>query len=221
MHPYRFRGLAYLVGIAPWTGLSSALTSEVACAQVADSVPVGTVLAYAGVLSALPKNWLLCDGSLYSMKRYPRLYHAIQDFWGRPHNIEADSARLPNMVGMFLRGDDPTGLVDIESADRTASAENGVAGANVGSRQDWTTGLPVKGFGTSDESNRHSHPVTSNNMRKEGGNTFGANTERGFVCCATVTVQPNTSQHHHTVTGGGDGESRPVNAAVYWIIRAE
>jgi microcystin-dependent protein len=42
-------------------------------------VPVGTIQAYAGSLSNLPSEWLLCDGDRYRAIDYPELYNTIGD----------------------------------------------------------------------------------------------------------------------------------------------
>ena len=37
----------------------------------------------------------------------------------------------------------------------------------------------------------------------------------------TTIPESNAGNHHHTITLGGDAETRPANVAVYYIIRVK
>lgn len=194
------------------------MPSGSAHAQVFDAAPIGTVVAFAGRIAELPPNWHVCDGSAVSAAAYPRLAERLGDAWGgRP---SADSVFLPDMRDMFMRGVDPLGQVDEQSADRQPSRLNGLAGAQVGTRQTGATALPRAGFPTSDESNPHSHEAVTGARAEGGQNTFDQGDGRGFGGSAIVTVGENTQGHTHPVSGG-DPETRPVNVGVVWIIRIQ
>ena len=77
-----------------------------ALASVSKSVmPVGTVIHFYGTTA--PAGWLPCDGSFFSPVSYP-LLHAL-----------LGTDRTPDMRGLFVRGYDPTGVVDPDGASRT------------------------------------------------------------------------------------------------------
>ena len=66
---------------------------ESLAAEVASPIPAGTVMPYAG--NALPAGWLLCDGSVVSIRDYPRLAF-IGDVYGR---APRGKSRLPDLRG--------------------------------------------------------------------------------------------------------------------------
>lgn len=50
------------------------------------TVPVGTIMPFAGPTTAIPSGWLLCDGTTYSSATYPLLY-AILGSTTRPNAV--------------------------------------------------------------------------------------------------------------------------------------
>jgi microcystin-dependent protein len=68
----------------------------------ADNLPVGTVLAFAGVVNTPNGTWRLCDGQSLRRSDFPRLYATIGTAWGQGANPGTTFA-LPDLRGMFLR----------------------------------------------------------------------------------------------------------------------
>lgn len=156
------------------------------------SVPVGTVVAYAG--EAIPAGWLLCDGTEYFVEKYPALAAAV----GRLHGSSdpQNKFRVPDYRGRFLRGVDRGAGNDPDAATRAASAPGGTKGDAVGSIQ----GHQVAS---------HYHEVRkSGASQSDGSERFQAGSND----------QPKGVLFSNTY---GGNETRPVNAAVHWIIRAQ
>lgn len=126
------------------------------------SIPIGTVVAYAGAIEpgssnnqdpgGLPpsqrrlrdQGWLFCDGRSVRRSVYPALYAAIGVAWGG--DAGAGTFNLPDMRGRFLRGvnqgapDFPASGADSiprapDEDQRLASATGGNTGGAVGSVQ--------------------------------------------------------------------------------------
>jgi microcystin-dependent protein len=158
----------------------------------AGSLPVGTVVAFAG--ESLPAGWLWCDGTEYFVEKYPALAAAI----GRLHGSSDPETkfRVPDYRGRFLRGVDRGAGNDPDAAARTATAPGGARGDAVGS---------VQGHQIAS----HHHEVRkSGGSQPDGSERFQAgadNAPRGVLFSSAY----------------GGSETRPVNAAVHWIIRAE
>lgn len=64
------------------------------------SVPLGTILPYAGTGSSVPAGWLLCDGASYQPSQYPELFSLI----GNTYGSNQGQFRVPD-----LRGRGPVG----------------------------------------------------------------------------------------------------------------
>ena len=62
------------------------------------SVPVGSVLPYAGTV--IPENYMECDGRYLSRSQYSALFNAI----GTTYGASGSSFRLPDLRGVFIRG---------------------------------------------------------------------------------------------------------------------
>lgn len=89
-----------------------------AAGAVSALMPSGIVLPYAG--STTPAGWLVCDGTAYNQADYPELFAALGSTYNTQVNPTTGSAwaapsagqfRVPDMRGMFLRGEGtPSGL---------------------------------------------------------------------------------------------------------------
>jgi hypothetical protein len=94
-------------------------------------------------------------------------------------------------------------------------APGGNTGNAVGSVQDYATGLPQNPFTTNTTGN-HTHVYERGNRdsaRDEPGgdhNIWDDNDDKDTS---------RAGNHSHTITGGGDQETRPINVYVIWVIK--
>ena len=193
--------------------------------------PVGSIVAFGGPPANLPSNWMVCDGRKLSVNEFPSLWARIGGSWG---GDGAPNFYLPDLRGQFLRGVDRKGdghegqaKQDPDRADRIAfipppsQGDPGNAGNNVGSFQKAATGRPLIAFVTDDPGDHEHGDPTYNGFP---GQYEVAVHDRGP---ASYDYGPQSAPttlagaHTHQITAGGDAESRPVNAYVYYIIRAE
>lgn len=63
-----------------------------------DSMPIGTIMQYAG--ETIPNGWLLCNGDAVATTEYPDLYNAI----GTRYGGTSDNFRLPDFRGRVAVG---------------------------------------------------------------------------------------------------------------------
>ena len=180
--------------------------------------PIGTVLAFAGTFSDSPNaSWRVCAGQSVKQSDYLELYKMIGTAWGKGDGN--DTFRLPDLRGRFLRGVNGSTGNDPDAAKRVAIAPGGNTGDAVASLQLHATALPGSPFKTGGQSNSHSHKIETDGRMEGEGNDAEYGKQLGVQKKIKVWAGPNDSDHSHEVTGGGDSESRPVNAAIYWIIR--
>jgi len=162
----------------------------------------------------------------------------------------SDSFRLPDLQGRFLRGVDPVGRWDpgckeeAVAGDKREEEYRGgfrtVDACEVGTYQDGSTALPIINPYQTSQVGPHSHSHRDV-FHAEGGDWMQGNTARNSArktidnpsgvgsgasdfnnhsgAYETSTTESG-GQHNHTVSGGGDTETRPINAAVHWIIYA-
>ncbi|HLM66622.1 MAG TPA: phage tail protein [Longimicrobium sp.] len=186
----------------------------------ASIIPIGTIIPFCGDVTDTTvaewlqtQGWLPCDGRTLVKKDYADLVFAIgTDFGGGGRNF-----LLPDLRGVFPRGTS-NGVQparDPGATSRTASGAGGNTGDAVGSAQAGATRLPVAGF-TTNQQGDHTHQVphapVNNNAYAIAGSHYGL-WNGGSV---------NANQagaHSHTVNGGGDKETRPLNAYVNYIIK--
>lgn len=214
-----------------------------------NGVPTGTIVAWGGDVtsSPVPFGWALCDGATVSGtdQKYKRLYSAIGTNFGGDPNTHIFN--LPDFRGRFLRGVDSGAGRDPDVTERTAMKTGGNVDDKVGSVQGRATARPSVNFtGTTASAGAHTHRVayansatgttagdlgSSEALARFGntnvpGNTVGTdNHEYDLQGVANVTPNVGNSSeagaHTHTfsVTAGGDKETRPINAYVYYIIK--
>ena len=182
------------------------------------SAPIGSIIAFGGTIDRDwedANGWLLCDGRLLDRTdpRYAALGNAIGDSWGRDPN-DVNGFRLPDLRGYFVRGVDNTDQRrDPDGGERFALSPGGHTGNSVGSYQGWGTALPPD-LQMSDEG-RHHHTYGPFELDATRDVDDQSNTVAypGSQDQYTSDVGP----HSHTLKGG-TVETRPLNAAVYWII---
>lgn len=194
-------------------------------------VPVGTIVLYSGdcsnssVIGRLARNgWIPCDGSLLQVDEYPELYAVI----GISHGGEIEDGvvtrfYLPNLTGRFVRGVNGGAIdpitnetVDPDVDQRLAANRLGNKADKVGSIQYNATGLPTTSFST-DAKGAHSHSadhLTGDNHKALDGLSFYQ--ARNTNDASTID---RAGLHQHTVTSGGDQETRPTSLSLYYIMR--
>lgn len=95
-------------------------TAWLSFAFESDSVPVGSILPFAG--STAPDGYLLCDGASKDKTTYAALYAVI----GNTYGGDATTFKLPDLRGIFLKG---AGTTDREEGkDAAGNYYNGTLG---------------------------------------------------------------------------------------------
>lgn len=108
------------------------------------TVPIGTIMAYGGLVDSNAKGqlerqgWLVCDGENYLENDYPELENTIGVMYGtsRPGMFH-----VPDLRGRFVRGVDHGTQRDPDASSRGASAPGGNTGDKVGSVQEAQSGF--------------------------------------------------------------------------------
>lgn len=182
--------------------------NELTPAAANSLVPTGTVVAFAGTPARVPAGWLLCDGRSVTRAMYPGLFDAI----GTAHGGDGTNFNLPDYRGRFLRGVDSGTMRDPDRAARTAANPGGNTGDAVGSVE--ADSLRSHAHGVTDPG--HSHVQATN----AGG---GAPTELGTGSAGADYFPATRTSSEPTgisIQPSGDRETRPVNAAVNYIIKS-
>jgi len=172
-------------------------------------VPAGTILPFGG--ASAPGGYLLCDGTSYLRADYAELFAAIGTIWG---TADGTHFNVPDLQGRFLRGHDNGQGVDPDAGSRTACNAGGETGDKVGTIQANATKLPNTAF-TTDNPGNHKHGTKYANTGAAGTGRLVVDGSAGL----NETYEGSDGSHTHSITGGGDNESRPVNAAVNFIIK--
>jgi hypothetical protein len=201
--------------IATNTITSNQITAETIGLFSGGSLPVGTILPFAGRDSSLPGGFLMCDGSAYTTNSYPALFAVIGTAWGNGTDFGGHDFNVPDLRGTFLRGDndmyDKNGgyftnapassdqlqewrdkYQDPDSGDRTRRRTGGAVSATVGSYQTHKIDL-------------HRHRIGGLRKTRKHSSTQD-------------TLYWGGSKSKHTDEEGGN-ETRPVNASVKFIIK--
>ncbi len=103
------------------------------------TVPIGTIMAYAGDNKGESRGylheqgWLFCDGESYSVEEYEHLFYIIGTYYGTAES--AGNFVVPDLRGRFVRGVDHGAERDPDAAKRTPSGPGGSVGDHVGSVQ--------------------------------------------------------------------------------------
>ncbi|CAL78466.1 hypothetical protein; phage-related protein [Bradyrhizobium sp. ORS 278] len=182
------------------------------------NLPIGFVCMFAGDLSVstvrsalIAAGWLPCDGSSYATSQYAALYTAI----GNAHGGSGGNFNVPNLTGRFVRGTTATATIDPDAGTRTAAAPGGATGNAVGSLQAGATALPTNPWVLAQDGDHfHAYQHLDTNMHE----VWSGSTDSMARWSTTVTIGA-AGGHFHTMSGG-DPATLPVNAALYWVIRA-
>ena len=193
-------------------------------APAAETVPVGTIVAWSAGADSVPAGWMLCDGKVLRVKQYPELYAVIGPTWGAPSKTKFN---LPDLRGRFIRGVDRGAGRDPDVEDRKAANKGG----------------NVKGVGSvqQDSLQNHSHLQDAHTHNYQeyqigastsgvGLNSFVGGGPYDVILSSWLSASP-TSQSSVNIKGAkafgtktnvrkGE-ETRPTNAAVNFIIKVK
>jgi hypothetical protein len=200
------------------TVVDGAITYQKLAASVQSvTIPPGVVVPYTG--STAPVGWLLCDGSAVSRTAYSALFNVIGINHGSGDGTS--TFNLPDYRGRFLRGQDQGTGRDPNAGTRGAMNAGGNVGDAIGSVEGSATALPANPFATS-PSGAHTHQYLR--PARTGGDQSGSNWVPWVIAADQygTTGQPEGAAdgaHTHTIDKGGDSETRPVNAAVNFIVK--
>ncbi len=159
----------------------------------AAALPIGSVVMWTN--EDMPSGWLLCDGSIYAQRLYPELFAQVGHSFGAcPKSHDYDPAKqffVPDLRGRFVRGVDSGAGRDPDAGERRDMQCDHDVGDQVGSVQ-------------KDEFAWHTHSYS----RFPG--------VRGEIASGTYWAQTGG-----TTGGTGGRETRPKNAYLYFIIKAQ
>ena len=159
--------------------------------------PIGSIVVWPGPQATIPKGWLLCNGHKISRTRYPELCQVILDYWAPISGLNNDIHKLPDLQGMFLRGANNRRTDNYSDPDKEGRIPSGNGASNeVGSFQ-------------LDEIKNHTHSFSK---------PLGPSPVAQCGNCAGV--MHGKFEDTRTSAVGGN-ESRPKNAYVNYIIKAE
>lgn len=189
--------LAALLGADGSAATARAALGVPAVADVAASVPVGSVFTFAG--NTAPAGYLKANGAVLNRGTYAALFAAIGTAFGAGDG--SSTFAIPDLRGEFVRGWDDTRGVD--------------AGRALGGFQG-SANLSHSHTGTAESAGAHSHTVQ---RTAESGNALAL----AYTIAESTSGFPTSTAgaHTHAVTVGATGgtESRPRNIALLYCIK--
>ena len=181
-------GLATLAEARAGTDATRAVTP----AALADAVPTGTIIDFAG--PRVPAGWLLCDGRAVSRTTYARLWTAIGDWWGAGDG--STTFHLPDLRRHVRMG------------------SGGTASATIGNTVGWRAGSETHTL-TAAEMPSHTHGDGSLSARSAGSHTHGD----GSLATATAGSHTHGDGSLSAQSGGshthGDGSLSARSAGAH------
>ena len=179
-------------------------------------LPIGTIISFAGRLNDTvieEQGWLYCNGNSLSRVNYAELFSVIGTDFGEGDG--QSSFNLPDFRGTFLRGVSAGTPNDPDAGNRTSATHGGNKGDNVGSIQKYATGKPASDL-ISNLAGSHSH--TASHIPTDNSSYAIAGSYQAIWNGGSNSTD-SAGSHTHTVTDGGDAESRPVNVNTFYLIK--
>lgn len=178
------------------------LNWAIAASDFADAPPIGSILPFAGDFTSITTQadliedgWFPCAGAKIRLSDAKgKALHAVI---GNTFGCDKLNFYLPDLRGLFVVGAGASALGSVSAASQTGSPQNPFATTSPG---DHTHTVPT------------GIPTDAHNIDVVAG-------------CDTAEYNPSSpasdtqDSHKHTIIGGGDSESRPVNVNVDYIIR--
>jgi hypothetical protein len=156
-------------------------------------VPVGAMMMW--VTATAPAGWLFAHGQTFTAAQYPELA------------LVFPSLKLPDMRGAYPRG-----------AGLNGNGGWGDAANTVGGWQEDSTARPKTDFFTDVQGDHHHTYQRAVTVINAGINGYSATDNDGGEA---ATRTSNSGLHTHSITGGGDPETRPKTLLVEFIIKAQ
>ena len=157
---------------------------------------VGLILYFAK--DSVPDGWLKCNGAVISRTTYISLFNAIGTTFG-----DGDGEitfQLPDLRGEFIRGWDDGAGID--------------TGRIFGNSQGDSTKRPNNAFITTTDG-LHSHTYNAPRLHRDVREWPNYRVRRD----QTSSNTGGAGSHIHTITGGGDPETRPRNISLIACIK--
>ena len=180
----------YDTAAASWRALGGGVALQLMGGQQLISVGLPVGSITAWPTATAPPGYLLCHGQVFTAADYPELA------------LVFPGLRVPDYRGAYLR-----------AAGLNGNGGWGDAASVVGGWQEDSTARPKVEFFT-DVQGDHHHTYTSATTSPVGGGSY----QVGYNAQAAQTA--NSGAHTHSITGGGDTETRPKTFLVEYIIKA-
>ena len=182
--------------------------------------PLGSILSYSGPLSATnptftslnSQGWEMCNGGALNRTTCADYFALVGTTWGSGDG--STRFNTPDFRGIFLRGVDPTTMLDPDGSTRHHKYTGGNTGNNVGSYQYTATKLPNTAFTISITAG-HDHLV--NNLPTASCKSALAAVGNTIPLWASNQVSSVDGIHSHSLSGG-DQESRGPNANINYLV---
>lgn len=161
---------------------------------VVDATPVGSIVAFIGLLADIPPKWLPCNFTLYAQADYPELAALLSATW-----ISGDNFRTPNLQGHYIRG-----LAD----DTGASGESGSNShtLTIGELPSHHHVVPA-----------HAHTVGT---RPAAGSNTGSVSLGSLAANGTISTDTEPATDTSDVGDGTAFSVEPLHLRFYYIIKA-
>lgn len=188
-----------------------------------NGVPVGSIMPWAGsvstgsVLDEPIPGWIVCNGAaLTADTKYTKLKQVLGTSWG--------TNRVPDLRGTFLRGVNngrSDVYKDVDAATRVA-VNSGNTGDNTGSFQaDEIQSHKHTGSTSSDGAHTHKvdYPFSSSEVGDGAVSIMGDDQNNGSWKAYDILTTDGAHVHTISIANTGGSDTRPVNAAVVYIIK--
>jgi microcystin-dependent protein len=186
---------------------------------ISGGVPLGTIIMWAGNISSGPPSnspffnpenfgWLVCDGRSLDCNQFYELYVTLGNLYGgTPPQNGQGTFNIPNFEGYFPRGVDPNQRIDQDTRIAQPGDTIGLAGTTQLSAVQAHThsytqpAAPVAAVQVGTQ-----NPVPTNIVEANNSNAPTGAPDVSGASSGKVLVSQN--------------ETRPVNIAVYFLIKA-
>lgn len=157
------------------------------------SLPVGSVITWCGSTGAIPDGWLYCNGTIMQQSEHPDLYKVIGQSFGHCGSKFDPNTQfyIPDFRGFFLRGVDDGSGRDPDTDERCDLHDEH---------------LKYSGLGSAEKDQFRSHTHTYDHFPASRGDIGSGRYWK--------------SDGAQTEAAGGK-ETRPINIAVYFLIRSK